>query len=97
VITLKIGSLATNRARRLGTALAACLCTLTVAFTASPARAAEPWSCICHGVTKRFLASTRHCEFQLKLQKGQWCTKEQFRKVYGPACRQEGCKLAPLE
>jgi hypothetical protein len=66
-------------------------------LAASGASAAQPWTCICKGEPKRFLASTRHCEFQNKIPKGAWCSKRQFQAVYGPACRAEGCKLAPLD
>lgn len=59
------------------------------------AEAAQPWSCVCKGVKKRYLASTRHCEHQMKLPKGKWCSKEQYRAVYGPACRAQGCRLPP--
>lgn len=64
---------------------------------ASEARAAQPWSCICDGERKRFLASTRHCEFRMGVPKGEWCTKSQWKAVYGPACKKEGCKLPPLK
>jgi hypothetical protein len=67
------------------------------AVTAPGASAAQPWTCICDGKPKRHLASTRHCEKKMILPKGQWCTTAQFRKVYGPACRKEGCSLPPLK
>jgi hypothetical protein len=61
------------------------------------AAAAQPWWCTCKGTPKRFLASTRHCEFQFKLPRGQSCTKRQYTRVYGPACAEMGCKLKPLQ
>ncbi len=59
----------------------------------TPAEAAQPWSCVCKGEKKRFLASTRHCEKRMGLAKGQWCSKKQHRAVYGPACMKRGCQL----
>lgn len=56
--------------------------------------AAQPWYCICNGEKKRFLASTRHCEHQMNVAKGSSCTMAQLRKVYGPACAQQGCTIA---
>ena len=58
------------------------------------ARAAQPWTCVCKGQKKRFLASTRHCERRFSIPKGKWCSREQFRKVYGPACAKQGCTLS---
>jgi hypothetical protein len=69
---------------------------LTAAF-GSHVRAAQPWSCICDGERKRYLASTRHCEVKSKLPKGEWCGPAQWRAVYGPACRKNGCVLPPLK
>ncbi len=60
------------------------------------ATASQAWSCVCKGVTKRYIASTRHCEIRSHLPKGQWCTKEQYRSTYAPACRAQGCKLPRL-
>ncbi len=59
----------------------------------SSAEAAQAWTCLCKGDKKRFLASTRHCENQMKLPKGQFCTKAQYKSVYGPACAKKGCRL----
>lgn len=61
------------------------------------AEAAQAWYCICKGEKKRFLASTRHCEFKMKIAKGEFCTKDQYKTVYGPACAEKGCTLAPLD
>lgn len=61
-----------------------------------PTEAAQAWSCICNGERKRYLASTRHCEFKNDLPKGAWCSAAQWRAVYGPACREKGCVLPPL-
>jgi hypothetical protein len=80
---------------RLSVCALACL-GLTAILT-SQVRAAQAWSCICDGERKRFLASTRHCEFRSKLPKGETCTLTQRRAVYGPACRAEGCRLPPLK
>ena len=63
------------------------------ALVPAPAHAAQPWYCVCKGVTKRYLASTRHCEVQSNVPKGKWCTKAQWKAVYGPACAEKGCKL----
>jgi hypothetical protein len=57
------------------------------------AEAAQAWYCVCKGEKKRLLASTRHCELQMGLPKGKSCTSWQYRKVYGPACREQGCRL----
>lgn len=87
----------TQSVGRLGRALLAIGGLLAHAITATlPATAAQPWYCICKGETKRFLASTRHCEKQMHLPKGQWCTATQVRQVYAPACRKIGCKIKPL-
>jgi hypothetical protein len=67
------------------------------AFVGVQARAAQAWSCICYGASKRFLASTRHCEFRNTLPAGQSCSLAQWRAVYGPACRAKGCRLPPLK
>ncbi len=61
------------------------------------ADAAQAWYCTCKGEKKRFLASTRHCEVQMKLAKGAFCSKAQIRSVYGPACAAKGCTLAPIK
>lgn len=60
------------------------------------AEAAQAWWCVCKGQKKRYLASTRHCELQMGVPKGKWCSKAQYRKVYGPACREQGCRLPAL-
>ncbi len=65
-------------------------------FVSSPVEAAQAWSCICDGTRKRYLASTRHCEFKNNLPKGRSCNVAQWRSVYGPACRKNGCVLPPL-
>jgi hypothetical protein len=79
---------------RIGLALAVCAALASPLPLATPADAAQPWTCICKGEKKRFLASTRHCETQLKLAKGQWCSQAQFRAVYRPACAAKQCRLA---
>jgi hypothetical protein len=70
---------------------------VALSLYASGASAAQPWTCICKGEPKRFLASTRHCETRSGLAKGEWCGKQQFRAVYGPACAAKGCKLRSLD
>lgn len=62
-------------------------------LAATSAVAAQPWSCICNGQPKRHLASTRFCEHQMGVPKGQTCTWLQWRMVYAPACRERGCYL----
>lgn len=69
------------------------LAALFAVATATSAVAAQAWYCICKGETKRYLASTRHCEVKSGVPKGKWCTKAQWRAVYGPACAEMGCKL----
>lgn len=63
---------------------------------ARPAEAAQAWYCVCKGETKRFLASTRYCEHRMNLPRGQWCSKAETRAVYGPQCREKGCRLKPF-
>ena len=60
------------------------------------AHAAQAWYCICQGEKKRFLASSRHCEYVMNVPRGQSCTRNQTRKVYAPACVKQGCKIAPF-
>lgn len=62
-------------------------------LASSGAEAAQAWYCVCKGEKKRFLASTRHCEVKMGLPKGQSCSRWQYRKVYSPACRAQGCRL----
>jgi hypothetical protein len=59
----------------------------------APVDAAQAWSCTCDGQKKRFLASTRFCEKRSGIPKGEWCSRPQWRAVYGPACREKGCRL----
>jgi hypothetical protein len=59
----------------------------------TPVEAAQAWSCSCNGEKKRFLASTRFCEKRSGIPKGEFCSREQWRAVYGPACREKGCRL----
>lgn len=69
---------------------------LVVMAGVRPVEAAQAWYCVCKGETKRFLASTRYCEHRMNVQMGEWCSKAQTRAVYGPHCRDKGCRLAPL-
>jgi hypothetical protein len=75
----------------------AAIVSVALALSASGASAAQPWTCICKGEPKRYLASTRHCENRSGIAMGEWCSKRQFKAVYGPACAAKGCKLKSLE
>jgi hypothetical protein len=63
-------------------------------IAATPVAAGQPWTCVCNGVKKRYIASTRHCENKFKIPKGQGCTSKQYRSVYAPYCVKNGCTLA---
>jgi hypothetical protein len=77
----------------LWTIAAACLTAASTPVVVVRVKAAQPWSCMCDGERKRFLASTRYCEKRMSVPKGRWCTKRQIRTVYGPACAERGCRL----
>lgn len=62
----------------------------------SDAQAAQAWSCLCKGERRRFLASSRHCEIQSNVPKGKFCSKAQYKAVFGPVCAKKGCALPPL-
>jgi hypothetical protein len=79
-----------------GVALASAIWVGPAPFSVDKAEAAQAWYCMCKGEKQRFLASTRHCEVQIKLPKGKVCSKDQIKAVYGPACARRGCTLAPL-
>lgn len=67
-----------------------------VAVTAVPAQptlAAQSWSCVCKGKVKSYHASTRHCELHFGVPKGKYCSREQYRQVYEPLCKEMGCRL----
>ena len=73
--------------------LAAGINVAEIAISNHGAEAAQAWYCTCKGKTKRFLASTRHCENQFSIKRPKTCSRAQWAKVYGPACIAEGCKL----
>jgi hypothetical protein len=67
------------------------------------AEAGQPWSCVCRGKPKRFIASTHMCEKDLHKASGKpaargfkllvpACTRAQFIAWNTKACRAEGCK-----
>jgi len=67
------------------------------------AEAGQPWSCVCKGKPKRFIASTHMCEKDLHklsakpVAKGfkllvPACTRAQFVAWNTKACRMQGCK-----
>ena len=64
------------------------------------ADAGQPWSCMCNGTMKRFIASTRACEWQQPKNKSvrlmrqlTRCTRAEFIDWNAKACRSEGCTL----
>jgi hypothetical protein len=65
-----------------------------MSISTTEAAAGTPWSCVCNGKPKRFIASTRICEHQLAAANGKKvraCTTEQFKAWNRKACKQEGC------
>jgi hypothetical protein len=75
-------------------ALAAAILAGPLLVVATPVAAGQPWTCVCGAVKKRYIASTRHCEFRNKLPKGKLCSMKQYRAVYTPYCVKQGCTLA---
>jgi hypothetical protein len=78
----------------------------TAALFTTSAHAGQPWSCICDGQPKRFIASTYACEFDRYKDSGRRvrqgskllvprCTAPQFRAWNRRACASEGCTLVP--
>jgi hypothetical protein len=76
------------------------------ALSANSAHAGQPWSCICDGSPKRFIASTYACESSLYKGTGRRvhegfklfvpaCTAPQFRAWNRRACTRIGCTLVP--
>jgi hypothetical protein len=76
------------------------------AFSGPAAQAGQPWSCICDGQPKRFIASTYACETSLYKGTGRTvrqggkllvprCTVPQFRAWNRRACASAGCSLVP--
>jgi hypothetical protein len=74
--------------------LAAAILASPLLLVATPVEAGQAWTCVCGGVKKRYIASTRHCEARNKIAKGQFCTSKQYRNVYAPYCAKQGCTLA---
>jgi len=79
-----------------GTMVAATIFVGATLEAVTPVMAGQPWHCICNGQDKRFVASTRHCEYQMGVPRGKSCTEAQWRRVYRPACAEMGCQLPPL-
>ena len=59
-------------------------------LTVASAHAAQPYTCVCKGDKKRFLASTRYCEHQFNVKE---CTQGQYDMTYSAACTKMGCSL----
>ena len=59
-------------------------------LTVASALAAQPYTCVCKGDKKRFLASSRYCEHQYEVKS---CSKAQYQVTYGKACHEMGCKF----
>lgn len=72
-----------------GTGLLAVAIALAIPLIVTTAQAAQPYSCICDGVKKRFLASTRMCEKQANVKS---CSAAQFAAFNKRACKANGCK-----
>jgi hypothetical protein len=88
-----------------------CLIASGLAFAATilpatSAQAGQPWSCMCDGSPKRFIASTYACEVDRYKGTGRTvrqggkllvprCTAPQFRAWNRRACASEGCGLVP--
>lgn len=84
------------------TLLATSALAATLASGGGKAEAGQPWSCICQGKARRFIASTYKCEHDLWKGKGvrvssgfrlfvPRCTRAQFRVWQAKACRKAGC------
>ena len=76
---------------------------LALLVFAPAAEAGQPWSCICDGKPKRYIASTHMCEKDLYKKSKKpvaqgfkllvpACTRAQFIAWNTRACKQEGCK-----
>jgi hypothetical protein len=59
-------------------------------LTGTAAHAAQPYTCICNGEKKRFLASTKYCERQNNVKS---CSQRQYNATYTKACKANGCRL----
>ena len=59
-------------------------------LTGTVAHAAQPYTCICNGEKKRFLASTKYCERQNNVKS---CSQQQYNATYTKACKANGCRL----
>ena len=77
---------------------------LAIFSTVPTAEAGQPWSCMCDGVKKRFIASTKACEWSqpknrslvntpggMRLLKA--CTRSEFVDWNRKACAAEKCTL----
>ena len=82
----------------------ALLVTFALFGSIATANAGQPWSCLCKGVAKRFIASTNACEkSQPKNNPAVFsptgrrvltpCTQSEFKAWNRRACEQEGCRL----
>jgi hypothetical protein len=71
-------------------------------LTATTAHAGQPWSCVCNGQSKRYVASTHACEAALYKGTGRRvhegfklfvpaCTRTQFRAWNRRSCAKMGC------
>jgi hypothetical protein len=71
-------------------------------LTTTTAHAGQPWSCMCDGQSKRYVASTHACEVSLYKGTGKHvhegfklfvpaCTRTQFRAWNRRACARVGC------
>ncbi len=78
--------------------------TLALLGGMATADAGQPWSCLCKGVAKRFVASTHACEFSQPKNipavfspSGRRvltpCTLSEFKAWNRRACEQQGCRL----
>jgi hypothetical protein len=74
-----------------------------VMLLAPSAEAGQPWSCVCNGKTKRYIASTHMCEKDLHKQSKKpvasgfkllvpACTRAQFIAWNTKLCQQQRCK-----
>ena len=90
--------------RRLTVVMSIVAASLAVFATIPTAEAGQPWSCLCDGVKKRFIASTKACEWSqpknrsLRNTPGGMrlltsCTRSEFIAWNRKACIQEKCSL----
>ena len=71
-------------------------------LVASSAQAGQPWSCVCDGKTKRYIASTHMCEKELHKRSKKpvaqgfkllvpACTRAQFISWNTKLCKRQHC------